>query len=273
MVGLAVGEEICGPERIARNFRDSSIHNEEIAKAQGLRGPLVTGFDGVWPANALIEERLGERWLERGRLQTWFRRPVVHGDLIRATLRGAPADDEFALRYEVRNQLDEVVVEGGAGWSPESEAGPAPVAGASDEPSALRGLAVFELGATRETMLTFDAAGVAENCEQNEDANPDGERVPTCFLTLLTAAPSRDWQREHGYEAGMYGKIDIRVHRRLRRGGSYRHTATIVGLRRRGRLEFCDTEIRGSETEGDAAGELAYAVSATHVLPDPEGRD
>lgn len=273
MVGLAVGEEIRGAERIARNFRDSAFHNEEIAKAQGLRGALVAAFDNVWPANALIEEQLGERWLERGRLQVWFRRPVYDGDRIRAAVTGAPSGDEFALRYEVRNQLDELVVEGGAGWSPQAEHEPEPVPGASDDPSDLRGLATFELGATRETELRFDPEAIAENCEQNEDMHPDQERVPTCFLTQLIVAPSRTWLTEHGYGAGMFGKIDIRVHRRMRRGAIYRHTATVVGLRRRGRLEFFDTEMRVFETEGEAAGALACAVSETHVLPDPERRD
>lgn len=268
MSKLVAGFELRGEERVARNFLDTSFHNENIAKAQGLRGALVAAFDNVWPANSLLEEQLSERWLERGRLQVWFRKPVYDGDRIRAVVSGAAADDEFEARYEVLNQLDETVVEGGAGWSPASEPDPAPVPGASDDVSNLRGLAAFQLGAKREVELVLDADAIAENCKLNKDAYQDEERVPTCYLTMLICAPIRTWLNEYGFGAGLFGKIDIRVHRRLRRGAMYQHTATVVGLRRRGQLEFIDTEMRVYETGGAVAGQLACAVSETHVLPE-----
>ena len=74
--------------------------------------------------------------------------------------------------------------------------------------------------------------------------------------------PVRDLLDQRGFRGGMFGTLDVRVHRRLRRGLRYDYAAQVIGLRRRGQLEFIDLELRAYE-----AGALACAVTQTHIIP------
>ena len=137
MVEPTAGTELRGPERIARNFEHSNLHDPEQARAQGFRGAVVGVAYNLWHPSALFEGHLGHRWLQQGRLQVRFTGPVYEGNRLhaRATLEGA--GDSFAASWLVANQEGATVIEGRAGWTPADDPHSEPDDAGSDDPAEL----------------------------------------------------------------------------------------------------------------------------------------
>lgn len=79
----------------ARNLAsdsDNKIHDDSVAQQFGFSGALVPGVDVFAYASHPFVEAWGAEFLQRGRLQARFRRPVYDGDVI--TVSPTPADDD-----------------------------------------------------------------------------------------------------------------------------------------------------------------------------------
>ena len=93
------------------------IHSTEVAKAYGVKGPLVGGVT-VWGwATDTIVAALGEDWLWNGWAEYSFRHPTFPGDTltIRAELDAEPLSGSW--KVEMINQSNEVCVVGKVGLS------------------------------------------------------------------------------------------------------------------------------------------------------------
>ncbi len=254
--------ELRGPSRVARNFEHTALHDPEQARAQGFRGALVGVAYNLWLPSSLFEAHFGDRWLERGRMTVRFVGPVYEGDTLTAV--ATPAEDGAAgdLDYRVENEDGQAVMTGLAGWAPDDDPEPEPDEPGSAASEDLLDLASFRVGERLRTRLTADAGEVAEYCRRNEDPRAEEDRVPVSYLATFIFGPARRLLSERGAAGALFGTLDIRLHRRLRRGAGYDYDARVLGLRRRGQLELIDLEMRAYE-----GGSLACAVTQTHIIP------
>ncbi|MEP7214614.1 MAG: MaoC family dehydratase [Anaerolineaceae bacterium] len=87
------------------------IHSTEVARAFGFKAALVGGVTvWGWCARAIVEA-LGERWLEDGWADVYFRQPVYPGDSLTIRVASGPQPRAF----EVANQDGEVCMRGEMG--------------------------------------------------------------------------------------------------------------------------------------------------------------
>jgi hypothetical protein len=90
---------------------ENAMHHDDVAQRYGFRGGLVPGVDVYAYLTHLPADRWGLPWLERGRMQGRFVKPVYDGETI--TVRGEEADDG-SLVLEVRNAFGDVCATGAA---------------------------------------------------------------------------------------------------------------------------------------------------------------
>src|SRR6185437_13151177 len=84
-------EALVGPERIALNHSNSSIHDPEHAKRLGFRGSAVGGNLHLDLFAPLLVETYGREWFERGALSLYFLNIVVSGEPVQAVVEPQPA--------------------------------------------------------------------------------------------------------------------------------------------------------------------------------------
>ncbi len=84
-------EALVGPERIAVNRSNSSIHDPEHARRLGFRGSAVGGNLHLDLFAPLLVETYGPAWFERGALSMYFLNIVVSGEPVQAVVERPPA--------------------------------------------------------------------------------------------------------------------------------------------------------------------------------------
>src|SRR5437763_11340736 len=90
------------PHRVtARNTAiasENKIHDDAVARRFGFAGGLVPGVEVYAYMTHVAVERWGRAWLERGKLECRFLKPVYDGHL--AVVTGKAADEVLALAVE-----------------------------------------------------------------------------------------------------------------------------------------------------------------------------
>ena len=87
MALVSEAEAIVGPERIALNLSDSSIHDPAEAKKLGFRGAAVGGNVHLDLFAPVLVEAYGKEWFERGALSLYFLNVVVSGEPVQAVVQ------------------------------------------------------------------------------------------------------------------------------------------------------------------------------------------
>jgi len=117
-----MNETALAPYRVeAYNTAHSSenkIHDDEIARRYGFSGGLVPGVDVYAYMTHAALAHWGRTWLERGRAECRFLKPVYEGEI--ATVTAAQADGGLAITVESRG---EACASGGA-WMTDAPAPP-----------------------------------------------------------------------------------------------------------------------------------------------------
>jgi hypothetical protein len=75
---------------VARNIdpdADNAIHDDDVARRYGFTGALVPGVELFACATSPLVAAWGQRWLEAGRIDLRFRRPVYDGEELLVELR------------------------------------------------------------------------------------------------------------------------------------------------------------------------------------------
>jgi acyl dehydratase len=116
---------------IARNDAIDSnnpMHDDATARQLGFAGGLVPGVTLYGYLTRPLVARLGQAFLEHGRFEVRFRRPVYEGEEVTATARAATAEGsghDASAEFELTlcNPAGEICVQGRA-WVPDS---PAPI--------------------------------------------------------------------------------------------------------------------------------------------------
>jgi hypothetical protein len=98
-------EALVGPERIAVNHSNSSIHDPEHAKRLGFRGSAVGGNLHLDLFAPLLVETYGPEWFERGALSLYFLNIVVSGEPVQAVVQ-RPAEPGAQTRIHARRADD-----------------------------------------------------------------------------------------------------------------------------------------------------------------------
>ncbi len=122
---------------------ENKIHDDEVARRYGFSGGLVPGVDVYGYMTHVALARWGRPWLERGRAECRFTKPVYEGET--ATVTAADADGGLAITVESRGEA----CASGQAWltaapaSPRlddfAEARPPSVRPAADESTLARG--------------------------------------------------------------------------------------------------------------------------------------
>ena len=135
------------------HFSENKIHDDEVARRYGFSGGLVPGVDVYAYMTHAALARWGREWLERGRAECRFVKPVYEGEI--ATITAVEHDGGLAITVESRGEP----CASGAAFMTEApaaptladfaEAPPAAVRPAADEqtlaPGTLLGIAPFQL--------------------------------------------------------------------------------------------------------------------------------
>jgi acyl dehydratase len=97
-----MSETALAPYRVtARNTAiasENKIHDDAVARRFGFAGGLVPGVEVYAYMTHAAVERWGRAWLERGRAECRFVKPVYDGQ--RAIVSGKPADDGLEIAVE-----------------------------------------------------------------------------------------------------------------------------------------------------------------------------
>ena len=135
------------------HFSENKIHDDEVARRYGFSGGLVPGVDVYAYMTHAALARWGRAWLERGRAECRFLKPVYEGET--ATVTAVESDGGLAITVESRGED----CASGAAWMTEApspptlnefaEALPPAARPAADEqtlaPGRLFGIAPFRL--------------------------------------------------------------------------------------------------------------------------------
>jgi acyl dehydratase len=94
------------PYRVAAyntaHFSENKIHDDEVARRYGFSGGLVPGVDVYAYMTHAALQRWGRAWLERGRAECRFTKPVYEGEI--ATVTAVERDGGLALAVESRGE-------------------------------------------------------------------------------------------------------------------------------------------------------------------------
>jgi acyl dehydratase len=82
---------------------ENKIHDDSVARQFGFSGALVPGVDVYAYACHLIVRRFGRAWLDRGRAECRFLKPVYHGSMVRVS--ALPEDRRLALKVESQGEI------------------------------------------------------------------------------------------------------------------------------------------------------------------------
>ncbi len=109
----AYGQAIEGPPR---RQPPRNIHSDnEAARKAGFEAPIAGGEQTLAVMVQLLVDRFGMRFIEGGRIEIAFTRPVLFGDTITAHARVVErGGDPIALDLRVENQRGEQVLAGTA---------------------------------------------------------------------------------------------------------------------------------------------------------------
>jgi acyl dehydratase len=93
-----------------------NIHSDtEAARTAGFEAPIAGGEQTLAVMVQLLVDRFGTRFVEGGRIEIAFTRPVLFGDTITAHARVvSAASDRIGLELRVENQRGEQVLAGTA---------------------------------------------------------------------------------------------------------------------------------------------------------------
>ena len=137
------------------HFSENKIHDDEVARRYGFSGGLVPGVDVYAYMTHAALAHWGRAWLERGRAECRFIKPVYEGEI--ATVTAVEADGGLAIAVESRGEPcasgDASMTEAPAAPTLDdfAEAHPPAVRPAADEqtlaPGRLLGIAPFRLTA------------------------------------------------------------------------------------------------------------------------------
>jgi acyl dehydratase len=100
------------------HFSENKIHDDEVARRYGFSGGLVPGVDVYAYMTHAALARWGRAWLERGRAECRFVKPVYEGEI--ATVTAVEGDGGLAITVESRG---ETCANGGA-WMTDAPAAP-----------------------------------------------------------------------------------------------------------------------------------------------------
>jgi acyl dehydratase len=114
------------------HFSENKIHDDEVARRYGFSGGLVPGVDVYAYMTHAALARWGRAWLERGRAECRFLKPVYEGET--AIITAAEKDDGLAIRVESRGET----CASGVAWMSEAPAAPAINDFAEAQPPAAR---------------------------------------------------------------------------------------------------------------------------------------
>ena len=89
---------------------ENAMHHDDVARRYGFRGGLVPGVDVYAYLTHPAAARWGLAWLERGRMQGRFLKPVYDGD----TVRVLASDERGDLDLEARDSGGELCATGTA---------------------------------------------------------------------------------------------------------------------------------------------------------------
>jgi acyl dehydratase len=81
---------------------ENKIHDDEVARRFGFSGGLVPGVDVYAYVTHAALQRWGRAWLERGRAECRFAKPVYEGEI--ATVTAVDRDGGLALTVESRGE-------------------------------------------------------------------------------------------------------------------------------------------------------------------------
>jgi acyl dehydratase len=114
------------------HFSENKIHDDEVARRYGFSGGLVPGVDVYAYMTHAALARWGRAWLERGRAECRFIKPVYEGET--ATVTATEADGGLAITVESRGES----CASGAAWMTDAPAAPSIDEFVVAEPPALR---------------------------------------------------------------------------------------------------------------------------------------
>ena len=84
------------------HFSENKIHDDEVARRYGFSGGLVPGVDVYADMTHAALARWGSAWLERGRAECRFLKPVYEGEI--ATVTAVEQDGGLAITVESRGE-------------------------------------------------------------------------------------------------------------------------------------------------------------------------
>ncbi len=104
---------------------ENAMHHDDVARRYGFRGGLVPGVDVYAYLTHPPAQRWGSAWLERGRMQGRFLKPVYDGEVVQVLAADGPGE---SLTLEVRDGAGDLCATGAA--SLPEQAAPPPDPGA-----------------------------------------------------------------------------------------------------------------------------------------------
>jgi acyl dehydratase len=114
------------------HFSENKIHDDEVARRYGFSGGLVPGVDVYAYMTHAALAHWGRAWLERGRAECRFVKPVYEGEI--ATVSAVEEDGGLAITVESRGEP----CASGAAWMTEAPSPPGLDAFAEARPPAAR---------------------------------------------------------------------------------------------------------------------------------------
>lgn len=223
---------------------ENSIHNDDVAKAIGMRGGTIPGTVHLNHFVPLIMQRWGKRWYEHGTISMFYTFATTDGEAVRAVMSEPPAGDDVTVDACVENAQGAIVAKGslsiGTPGAPNYVRGLKLVDAARDE---LRILARLRTG---DPAPSTDEVAVTVGDGENEYA---GILIhPAAMYGLLNVGFQRDSIRR---AVGFFGATEINLrHGPIRLNHRYRRTGEVVCVGASSKTEFAwvDSRIEDAET-------------------------
>lgn len=219
-----------------------SVHEDATARAQGFRAALIPGAFVIDYASRLAVERWGRAWIERGRADARFRRPVFDGDRLTLSLS---AERDGLCPLTVENQDGEVVLAGAMGLGQEPPHAPEPVFLPHAEPRVGMGAGEVRPGlrfGTADRVLSTEELA-ASRAAMGQD-NPIYARDAVAHAAALVRLTMGDVLRSFAWpSAPVFTALEATFFKPVRAGQRVRTSASVIeAFERKGRHYFVSEE-------------------------------
>ncbi|HZU75085.1 MAG TPA: hypothetical protein VE990_20175 [Acidimicrobiales bacterium] len=270
---------------VARNTAAGrGIHDDDEARRQGFPGALVPGNVHVVLAGAVLTERFGSAWHERGVLSHRWRKPVYDGERVRVELDERPPGpgDESSVDFRLVKQDGTVCTSGYAGvarpgarpvppWEREEAAAP-PEVGDYDP------LPTDPIGHSYGSRTTVPDARWNEHVLAGFDPNPwyvDASPWGGPVVPAFGVLGNTNWIANRQTPSVVFGEmrngmnaaLDLVMLRPVHLGEPIEHRASLVAKGTRGDLAVRTVHIDVLDRAGDTVAVARWTIKWRTARP------